>query len=251
MGFWGAIKNAFATVGRAIKSAVKSFANVIAGNKPSKVDYDETAQTFEKQKRYDQFTATVDETVEMDRIVADTRNKYYDKLNNIEKATIECSRKTFDTMIEEIKNIIDKNKIDFNVRSVEYDFENIIRRFKNTFSDDITRHIALSDRKFSSFLSISNSSERGRKISSYIEELINDAKEEYYKNIDKITNDSLGAISKSINDNISNIEKSIDNIKNEIEENRKLKEAEIEPKRKEYEEKEQLLNDFINVLDNE
>ena len=100
-------------------------------------------------------------------------------------------------------------------------------------------------------LSISNPSERGRKISSYIEELINDAKEEYYKNIDKITNDSLKSISAAINNNISSIEKSIENIKNEIEENRKLKEAEIEPKRKEYEEKEQLLEYFYTILDNE
>ena len=251
MGLWGAIKSFASTVVTAFKSAVKSFANVIAGNKPSRNDYRETAQTFERERSYNQYTATVDETAEMDRVVTDTRNKYYDKLNNIEKATIECSRKTFDTIIEEIKNIIDKNKIDFNIKSIEYDFENIIKRFKNTFSDDITRHIALSDRKFSSFLSISNSSERGRKISSYIEELINDAKEEYYKNIDKITNDSLKSISAAINNNISSIEKSIENIKNEIEENRKLKEAEIEPKRKEYEEKEQLLEYFYTILDNE
>lgn len=251
MGLWGLVKNVVSTVGRAIKAGFKSFINTIAGNKPSRNDYRETAQTFEREKSYNQYTATVDETAEIDRVVTDTRNKYYDKLNNIEKATIECSRKTFDIIIEEIKNIIDKNKIDFNVKSIEYDFENIIKKFKNTFSDDITRHIALSDRKFSSLLSISNSSERGRKISSYIEDLINDAKEEYYKNIDKITNDSLRSISKAINDNISNIEKSIDNIKNEIEENRKLKEAEIEPKRKEYEEKEQLLEYFYTILDNE
>ena len=251
MGLWGAIKKAASTIGSAIKSAVKSFASVIAGNKPSKPDIDKDTETLKRQNPYDPSTATVDETAEIYRIVSNIRNKYYDKLYNIEKATIDYSRKTFDAMIEEIKNIVDKNKIDFNVKSVEYDFENIIKRFKNTFSDDITRHIALSDRKFSSFLSISNSSERGRKISSYIEELINDAKEEYYKNIDKITNDSLKSISAAINNNISSIEKSIENIKNEIEENRKLKEAEIEPKRKEYEEKEQLLEYFYTILDNE
>ena len=123
MGLWGAIKKAASTIGSAIKSAVKSFASVIAGNKPSKPDIDKDTETLKRQNPYDPSTATVDETAEIDRIVSNIRNKYYDKLYNIEKATIDYSRKTFDAMIEEIKNIVDKNKIDFNVKSVEYDFE--------------------------------------------------------------------------------------------------------------------------------
>ena len=76
MGLWGAIKSFASTVVTAFKSAVKSFANVIAGNKPSRNDYRETAQTFERERSYNQYTATVDETAEMDRVVTDTRNKY-------------------------------------------------------------------------------------------------------------------------------------------------------------------------------
>lgn len=198
---------------------------------------------------FDETNATMEEIIDFDRILEEIRDSYYKKLNNIEKSTIEGSRNILEQNIEIIEKEFKPNGIEINIDAIKYKFENLIKLFKNSFSNGVISHIAMSDYKMSKILKIKNDKERFNKINKYINELVSDAIKEYCSNLDNITNESLKIVSDAVNDNLNNTENSINNIREEIENNMKLEVKEIEAKRKEYENKSKLLEEFIDILD--
>lgn len=226
----------------------KMFEN-IRENKITKEYNEQMAKEMSEKGSFDKTNTTTEKIIDFDKMLDKVRNAYYKKLNNIEKSTIEGSKKILEQNIEIIENEFKPNGIEINIDSIKYKFDNLIKLFKNSFSNGVISHIAMSDYQMSNILKIENDKQRYRKINDYFNKLVKDAIEEYCENLDNITNESLKIISDAVNDNLNNTENSINNIKEEIENNIKLDIKDIEAKRKEYEEKSNLLEEFINILD--
>lgn len=227
----------------------KNIIDKIRGNKITKEDNEQMAQKMAERGSFDETNATTEEIIDFDRILEEIRDSYYKKLNNIEKSTIEGSRNILEQNIEIIEKEFKPNGIEINIDAIKYKFENLIKLFKNSFSNGVISHIAMSDYQMSKILKIKNDKDRFNKINKYINELVSDAIKEYCSNLDNITNESLKIVSDAVNDNLNNTENSINNIREEIENNMKLEVKEIEAKRKEYENKSKLLEEFIDILD--
>lgn len=248
-----AVKEAAPKIVEGFKKGIEWCKNNLFGkikeNKITEEYNEQMAQKMAEKGSFDETNATTEEIIDFDRILEEIRDSYYKKLNNIEKSTIDGSRKILEQNIEIIENEFKPNGIEINIDAIKYKFENLIKLFKNSFSNGVISHIAMSDYKMSKILKIKNDKERFNKINKYINELVSDAIKEYCSNLDNITNESLKIVSDAVNDNLNNTENSINNIREEIENNMKLEVKEIEAKRKEYENKSKLLEEFIDILD--
>ena len=273
MGLWGFIKSVGSAIGRGVKKVVEFFSG-------KKSELGETSRrsskTFSKSKAYDEENATIEETKKVAKMLEEIRKEYKATLDDIEENTIKYSeniikkvtgmietelnqKSEYDPSInpflqkEALEKEFDKKfeALNINVGEIESKYREAIMSFKRTFSSEILDHIAISDKRCSEILKLNNKSEKEEKekeIKNYLDELVDNALNNFCFNIDEITKNSLNSIKRNINRVMKNNEESIENIKKEIEENMKLSESEIETKRKEYDRKEKIINNLFETI---
>mgnify|MGYP004520740245 CR=1 FL=1 len=232
-----------------------------------------SAREISKAGAYDPETATIEETKAITKVLNDIKEEYKTKLKQYEEKSIELSKEiknkivdmietelnqksNYDPSInpfiqsEELEKEINKKfeGLGINVGEIETKFSDTITNFKRTFSSEILDHIAISDRRCSDILKLKNKREKEKEIKSYLDELVDNALNNFCFNIDEISKTSLYSIKENVNKIMKNNEESIKNIKKEIEENIKLSESEIEAKRKEYERKEKIINNLLETI---
>ena len=233
----------------------------------------ESARKVSKAGAYNSETATIEETKAITKILNDIKEEYKIKLKQYEDKSIELSKNIKDKIVDMIetelnqkseydpsinpylqKEALEKeiNKkfegLGINVGEIESKFSDTITNFKRTFSSEILDHIAIGDTKCAEILKLENKKERKNKIKNYLDELVDNALNNFCESIDEISTNSLNAIKRNINRIKKNNEESIENIKKEIEENMKLSEIEIEAKRKEYDRKEEIINNLFETI---
>ena len=232
-----------------------------------------SAKKVSKAGAYDPKTATIEETKAITKILNEIKEEYKTKLKQYEEKSIELSKEIKNKIVDMIETELNQKsnydpsinpflqrealereinkKIetpDINVWEIESKFRKAIMSFKRTFSSEILDHIAISDRRCSDILKLKNKREKEKEIKSYLDELVDNALNNFCFNIDEISKTSLDSIKKNVNKIMKNNEESIKNIKKEIEENMKLSESEIEAKRKEYERKEEIINNLLETI---
>ncbi len=227
----------------------------------------ESARKVSKAGAYDSETATIEETKAITKILNDIKEEYKTKLKEYEDKSIELSKEIKDKIVDMIETelnqkseydssispFVKREALEFeglgiNVGEIESKFSDTITNFKRTFSSEILDHIAIGDTKCAEILKLENKKERKNKIKNYLDELVDNALNNFCDSIDEISTNSLNAIKRNINRIKKNNEESIENIKKEIEENMKLTESEIETKRKEYDRKEEIINNFLETI---
>ena len=219
-----------------------------------------SAKKVSKAGAYDPKTATIEETKAITKILNEIKEEYKTKLKQYEEKSIELSKEIKNKIVDMIETELNQksnydpsinpflqsealekefNKkfesLNINVVDIETKFSDTITNFKRTFSSEILDHIAISDRRCSDILKLKNKREKEKEIKSYLDELVDNALNNFCFNIDEISKNSLNSIKRNINRVMKNNQESVENIKKEIEENIKLSESEIEAKRKEYE----------------
>ena len=232
-----------------------------------------SAREISKAGAYDSETATIEETKAITKVLNDIKEEYKTKLKQYEEKSIELSKEIKDKIVDMIETELNQksnydpsinpfiqsealekeiNKkfegLGINVGEIETKFSDTITNFKRTFSSEILDHIAIGDTKCAEILKLENKKERKDKIKNYLDELVDNALNNFCDSIDEISTNSLNAIKRNINRIKKNNEESIENIKKEIEENMKLSESEIEEKRKEYDRKEEIINNFLETI---
>lgn len=232
-----------------------------------------SAKKVSKAGAYDPKTATIEETKAITKILKEIKEEYKTKLKQYEEKSIELSKEIKNKIVEMIETELNQkseydpslnpflqrealekefNKkfesLNINVVDIETKFSDTITNFKRTFSSEILDHIAISDRRCSDILKLKNKREKEKEIKSYLDELVDNALNNFCFNIDEISKTSLDSIKENVNKIMKNNEESIKNIKKEIEENIKLSESEIEAKRKEYERKEKIINNLLETI---
>lgn len=270
MGLWGFIKS----VGRAIASGVKKVVEFFSGKKTElEKTSKKSSKKFSESDTYDEENATIKETEAVAKMLEQIREDYKTTLKEVEKKTIEYSEKIIKDVVDMIEMELNQkseydpslnpflqrealekeiNKkfesLNINVVDIETKFSDTITNFKRTFSSEILDHIAISDRRCSDILKLKNKREKEKEIKSYLDELVDNALNNFCFNIDEISKNSLDSIKENVNKIMKNNEESIKNIKKEIEENMKLSESEIEAKRKDYERKEEIINNLLETI---
>ena len=232
-----------------------------------------SAKKVSKAGAYDPKTATIEETKAITKILNEIKEEYKTKLKQYEEKSIELSKEIKNKIVDMIETELNQksnydpsinpflqsealekefNKkfesLNINVVDIETKFSDTITNFKRTFSSEILDHIAISDRRCSDILKLKNKREKEKEIKSYLDELVDNALNNFCFNIDEISKTSLDSIKENVNKIMKNNEESIKNIKKEIEENIKLSESEIEAKRKDYERKEEIINNLLETI---
>ncbi|TKZ34543.1 hypothetical protein [Brachyspira catarrhinii] len=227
-----------------IKDAVVDF---FSGTKTKTIDTSTHVVKNMPEEIYDQRTATINQTMEMNKFLDETRDKYRKILHDKEEATIKYARDIFDKILKEVdKKIIKSNdNKSININDIDIKFNQSIYDFRNTFSSTILDKITLSNGKCEDILKIEDTSTKRKKMENYLNGLIDDALDNFCKGIDDITKNTISAIEDNINRVLSNHKESIKNIEKELNENMKLKDDEIEKKRKEYDRREKIIKSLI------
>ena len=233
-----------------------------------------SAREISKAGAYDSETATIEETKAITKVLNDIKEEYKTKLKQYEDKSIELSKEIKDKIVDMIETELNQKSeydssinnpflqrealekefdkkfqgLGINVGEIETKFSDTITNFKRTFSSEILDHIAIGDTKCAEILKLENKKDRRDKIKNYLDELVDNALNNFCDSIDEISTNSLNAIKRNINRIKKNNEESIENIKKEIEENMKLSESEIEAKRKEYDRKEEIINNFLETI---
>ena len=285
MGFWDFISDAWDTVTDFAGGVVSTIAelgediydaaaDLFRGGRTSLGQTSTaSAKKVSKAGAYDPKTATIEETKAITKILNEIKEEYKTKLKQYEEKSIELSKEIKNKIVDMIETELNQksnydpsinpfiqsealekeiNKkfegLGINVGEIETKFSDTITNFKRTFSSEILDHIAIGDTKCAEILKLENKKERKDKIKNYLDELVDNALNNFCDSIDEISTNSLNAIKRNINRIKKNNEESIENIKKEIEENMKLSESEIEAKRKEYDRKEEIINNFLETI---
>ena len=285
MGFWDFISDAWDTVTDFAGGVVSTIAelgediydaaaDLFRGGRTSLGQTSTaSAKKVSKAGAYDPKTATIEETKAITKILNEIKEEYKTKLKQYEEKSIELSKEIKNKIVDMIETELNQksnydpsinpflqsealekefNKkfesLNINVVDIETKFSDTITNFKRTFSSEILDHIAISDRRCSDILKLKNKREKEKEIKSYLDELVDNALNNFCFNIDEISKNSLNSIKRNINRVMKNNQESVENIKKEIEENIKLSESEIEAKRKEYERKEKIINNLLETI---
>lgn len=227
-----------------------------------------SAKKISKSQAYNKENATIEETKAVAKMLEEIRGDYKKTLYDLECKTIEISEDIIKKVIDMIDTDLNQkskydnafieayekksNKkfegLDINVGDIESKFREAIMSFKRTFSSEILDHIAIGDRRCSEILKLKRKREKEKEIKSYLDELVDNALNNFCFNIDEITKTSLNSIKRNVNKIMKNNEESIKSIEKEIADNMKLSENEIEEKRKEYNKKEEIINSLLEVI---
>ena len=115
---------------------------------------------------YDPRTATINQTMEMNKFLDETRDKYRKILHDREEATIKQARDIFNQILKEVDKKIIKSNNDsklININDIDIKFNQSIYDFRNTFASTVLDKISLSNGKCEDILKIEDTSTKRKK----------------------------------------------------------------------------------------
>lgn len=208
---------------------------------------DNSNKDIESMPAYDPKDATMAELHNLQIMLNNMKADLKDKTSVVEELFTSNVKESFDSIEKFIKDDICSYGINIDTASLRFNFDRFIDNFSNSFSSNVDSRLSLSDYKCTSILSINNPSERSSSINIYIDEVINEYLDKYYRDLDFITESTINFIHRSIervrNDNLD----AVNSIKKELDENMNLDYSEIENKRKNYDDKEKVINELLNL----
>lgn len=197
---------------------------------------------------YNPENATISQLQNLNSILNNMRNELKGDIKEVEETFSATLEDSFNKIESFIKENICSQGVNIDILALRHNFDKLLNDFKNSFSDNINGRIALSDYKCFTILEIQNSEERSNQMKNYLDEIIKEALNKYFDDLDFITNNTIEFIHRSI-DRIKREQLiRVDIIKKEIEANMQLSESEIEEKRKEYDKKEEVINSLFDIL---
>lgn len=208
---------------------------------------DKSNKDIESMPAYNPYDATMVELRNLQVMLNNMKADLRDKTSVVEELFTSNVKESFDNIEKFIKDDICSYGINIDIDSLRFNFDKFIDNFSNSFSLNVESRLSLSDYKCLSILSINNPSERSSSMNIYIDEIINEYLDKYYRDLDFITESTINFIYRNIervrNDNLD----SINLIKKELDDNMNLDYSEIENKRKYYDNREKVINGLLNL----
>ena len=207
-----------------------------------------TNDKVRKMKHYNREDNSVSQLQNLNSILNDIKESKKTSLKELENYFISNLEEIFNFIQTFIKENMNSEEFGIDTYSLRFNFDKLIKDFKNSFYDDINNKISLSDYKCLSILEIKASEKRLVEMNSYIDEIIKKSLDKYFDDLDFITNNTIDFIQRNIERRKKEQLIKIDMIKKELEENMKLNESEIEAKRKEYDRKEKIIDSLLETI---
>lgn len=209
---------------------------------------EKTNDKVRKMKHYNREDNSVSQLQNLNSILNDIKESKKSSLKELENNFVSNLEKIYIPIETFIKENMNSEEFGIDTYSLRFNFDKLIKDFKNSFYDEINNKISLSDYKCLSILEIKASEKRLVEMNSYIDEIIKKSLDKYFDDLDFITNNTIDFIQRNIDRRKKEQLIKIDMIKKEIEENANLNESEIEAKRKEYDRKEEIINNFLEII---
>ena len=209
---------------------------------------EKTDNEIREMKNYNSEDNSVSQLQNLNSILNDIKESKKSSLKELENNFVSNLEKIYNPIETFIKENMNSEEFGIDTYSLRFNFDKLIKDFKNSFYDDINNKISLSDYKCLSILEIKASEKRLVEMNSYIDEIIKKSLDKYFDDLDFITNNTIEFIQRSIDRRKKEQLIKIDMIKKEIEENANLNESEIEEKRKEYDKKEKVIDALLEIL---
>ena len=209
---------------------------------------EKTNDKVRKMKHYNREDNSVSQLQNLNSILNDIKESKKSSLKELENNFVSKLEENYNSIETYIKKNMNSEEFGLDTYSLRFNFDKLIKDFKNSFYDDINNKISLSDYKCLSILEIKASEKRLVEMNSYIDEIIKKSLDKYFDDLDFITNNTIEFIQRSIDRRKKEQLIKIDMIKKEIEENANLNESEIEAKRKEYDRKEEVIDALLEIL---
>ena len=211
---------------------------------------EKTNNEIRETKHYNREDNSVSQLQNLNSILNDIKESKKTSLKELENYFISNLEEIFNSIETFIKENMNSEEFGIDAYSLRFNFDKLIKDFKNSFYDDINNKISLSDYKCLSILEIKASEKRLVEMNSYIDEIIKKSLDKYFDDLDFITNNTIEFIQRNIERRKKEQLIKIDMIKKEIEDNANLNESEIEEKRKEYERKEKIIDSLLETINN-
>ena len=211
---------------------------------------EKTNNEIRETKHYNREDNSVSQLQNLNSILNDIKESKKSSLKELENNFVSKLEEIFNFIQTFIKENMNSEEFGIDTYSLRFNFDKLIKDFKNSFYDDINNKISLSDYKCLSILEIKASEKRLVEMNSYIDEIIKKSLDKYFDDLDFITNNTIDFIQRNIERRKKEQLIKIDMIKKEIEDNANLNESEIEEKRKEYERKEKIIDSLLETINN-
>ncbi|WP_297203433.1 hypothetical protein [uncultured Brachyspira sp.] len=166
------------------------------------------------------------------------------QLNKIEIKITKNIKKNLETFLKKIKKYNDI----IDISDIEKTYNKIMHDFQMTFSNDVLKHIDISDTKCFNILKLKRAKYRNTKIKAYIKELTDEALKKVCQNIDEITDITLKKIKKDVNKTMREHRKELKNINQQIDTEMEAKKKDIAKKRRVYNKKKKSIDNLLETI---
>ncbi|TKZ34544.1 hypothetical protein [Brachyspira catarrhinii] len=180
----------------------------------------------------------------LSNFIESSRKNSLKQLNKIEAKIIKNINKDLDTFLKKIKKYNDI----IDISDIEKSYNKIIHDFRITFSNEILKHIDISDTKCLNILKFKRSKTRRDKMKTYVNTLTDDALKKLCQNIDEITDITLKKIKKDISKSKTNYRKELKNINQELDTEMESRKKNIAKKRRVYNKKKKSIDNLLETI---
>lgn len=210
-------------------------------------EVDNSASTVLRSKsRYD-FTQT-DSVNRLYETLKSIRNNYQDKLDRRQAQIERYAKESFEEIIKMLESGFSSTNIIVNVSDLQNQFKKALNECRKKLSNTLLDNLALNNSKFKSILELKDIEKRDLEVSRFVDDLSERIIKEFTGNLDQITNEVLTTIQASIHRELENYQSQIQTIQQELNENERLNQEQIAAKKKEYERRQEIINQFLLLL---
>ena len=210
-------------------------------------EVDNSASTVLRSKsRYD-FTQT-DSVNRLYETLKSIRNNYLDKVDRKQAQIERYAKESFEEIIKMLESGFSSTNIIVNVSDLQNQFKKALNECRKKLSNTLLDNLALNNSKFKSILELKDIEKRDLEVSRFVDDLSERIIKEFTGNLDQITNEVLATIQESIHRELENYQSQIQAIQQELNENERLNQEQIAAKKKEYERRQEIINQFLLLL---
>jgi hypothetical protein len=197
---------------------------------------------------YDEKTATIDETVAMNKLLSTKRKDFQGICTDLEKQLDSVTQIVFDRLVKGIADSKNETGVSVSIDYVKREFENYKSELKDGISGMVTRRLALSDSECAKILKEEAGEPRSAKIDNFVKKIIQEGFVKYQNGFVKIIDQAFVMVKDKVSEKNADKEKELAIALKEIESlNRNLSSAEITEKKKEYTHKIASIDAFLAI----
>ncbi|WP_458413055.1 hypothetical protein ACNQFZ_19995 [Schinkia sp. CFF1] len=219
MGFWSSVGS---FVSKAVSSTVKAVSNIVRSPIPPIVPGPTLSDLFTmakkiynffKNKRYDSNNASVEETKEVNRDLAEYAKTFHKDAERVEAELMTIANDYFDKVISQLEDMqeVDSFLKQLPIKDLKKEAEDLRKKIKGSIKKEIDHAFSLDNYELTSILSIHSDSDRERNISQFSNNVMKTAVNNFMEKIEELSDRQQEMVQELILSRVDQISKTIQN----------------------------------------